>query len=226
MNYYRIGRVSQRGFTLVELLVTVSVIAVITAVVSFNQTDYTDRLALVNAASDLELQIREMQVYGVSVREYSPNTNLFNYSYGVMFNTNTITGAPGVLGPVNMWSFVDVNNNSRYNPPGGSWSTCSPGGTSECVATTTLRGGVTIVDLCVINSTNGQNCRSNGGTSVPGRLDIAFLRPDPNAIITYANTSGTVITFPNHRGAKIQLRSPRGRTMDIFIYTTGQISVR
>lgn len=219
----RIGNPS--GFTLVELLVTLTVITLITAVVVFNQADFADRLALTNVAAELELRIREMQVYGVSVREYQPNTSQFGYSYGVMFNTNTISGAPGAMGPISLWSFVDVNNNSRYNHP-GTWSTCTTGGTSECLEITTLKQGVTISDLCAINASNGQNCRSNGGSSVPGRIDITFLRPDPNARFIFANTSGNAITFPNHRGAKIQLRSPRGKTLDLYIYTTGQISVR
>lgn len=213
------------GFTLVELLVTLTVITLITAVVVFNQADFADRLALTNVAAELELRIREMQVYGVSVREYQPNTSQFGYSYGVMFNTNTISGAPGAMGPLSLWSFVDVNKNGRYNNP-STWSTCTVGGTSECLEITTLKQGVTISDLCAINSSNGQNCRSSGGSSVPGRIDITFLRPDPNARFSFANTSGTSITFPNHRGAKIQLRSPRGKTLDLYIYTTGQISVR
>lgn len=225
ISFRRLRTGNSYGFTLVELLVTLTVITLITSVVVFNQADFADRLALTHVAAELELRIREMQVYGVSVREYQPNTSKFGYSYGVMFNTNTISGSPGPMGPISMWSFVDVTNNGRYNNAGG-WSSCTIGGTSECLEITTLKQGVTISDLCAINASNGQNCRSNGGTSVPGRIDITFLRPDPNARFIFANPSGNSITFPNHRGAKIRLRSPRGKTLDLYIYTTGQISVR
>lgn len=215
--------VRKKGFTLIELLVTVTIIALITAITVFNQNDYSDRLALIQAASDIELQIREMQQYGISVREYSQNTNLFNYPYGVMFNTNV---GPGTLGPSNVWSFVDVNQNNKYNATNG-WSVCSPGGgTSECISTTTLKYGVTISDLCIINSSNGQNCKSQGGSGVPGRIDILFKRPNPNAWIAFSDTANVAINTPNYRGAKITLRSPRGKTINIWIYTTGQVSVR
>jgi len=210
------------GFTLIELLVTLSVIALITGVVVFNQDNFADQLALANATSDLELEIREMQVYGVSVREYQPNSNLFNYSYGVTLNTNIVTG---VLGLVSAWSFIDVNANGRYDIS-GSWATCTLGGVAECLKINKISRGVTISDLCVINSSGGQNCKSSGGSSVPGRIDITFLRPNPDARFYFKNLSGNVVNFANHKGAKIQLRSPKGKTKDIFIYTTGQISIR
>jgi prepilin-type N-terminal cleavage/methylation domain-containing protein len=213
----------KKGFTLVELLVSVTIIALITAITVFNQNDYSDRLALTQAASDIELQIREMQQYGVSVREYSPNTNLFNYAYGVIFNTNSGVGS---LGTTNSWSFVDVNQNGKYNATNG-WSICSPGGgTSECISTTTLKYGVTIFDLCIINSSNGQNCKSQGGSGTPTRIDITFLRPNANAIMYFTNSSNVNISSPGYKGAKIQLRSPRGKTINIWVYTTGQVSVQ
>lgn len=208
----------KKGFTLVELLVSVTIIALITAITVFNQNDYSDRLALTQAASDIELQIREMQQYGVSVRESSTNSGKFDYAYGVVFSLNAMTG------PYNAWSFVDVNNSTRYDPPSG--GACPNNSTSECIATTTLKYNVKIIDLCAINSSGGQNCKSSGGSGVPSRIDITFKRPNPNAIFAFNNTSGTPIIFPSHRGAKIRIQSPRGKTMDIYIYTTGQISVQ
>ena len=224
MSYFATNSIfRKRGFTLVELLVTVTIIALITAITVFNQNDYSDRLALTKAASDIELQIREMQQYGVSVRESSTNSGKFDYAYGITINLNS--AVTGTMGQYNLWSFVDINNSTRYNPPSG-WATCPNNSTSECVATTSLKYNVKIIDLCAINSSGGQNCKSNGGSGVPGRIDVTFKRPNLGAIFAFNNTSGNPVAFPNHRGAKIRIQSPRGKTMDIYIYTTGQVSVQ
>ena len=117
------------GFTLIELMVSVAVIALVTAVIVYNQGDFSDKISLVNTASDIELQIREAQVYGVSVREFQPSSNEFNFAYGVSINLNAFAGT---LGPTSYVSFIDrVTKDARYATP-AQWETWTVGGASEC----------------------------------------------------------------------------------------------
>jgi prepilin-type N-terminal cleavage/methylation domain-containing protein len=209
------------GFTLVELLISVSIIGLITAVVVFNQSDFADQIALSNVVNEIELDIRENQIYGVSVKEFQPGSLEFSSAYGSSFNL--IASQSGALGPVSYISFIDrIITDGKYNF-GASWSTCTVGGGSECININSLTRGNTIMDLCVRMSANNDVCRSGG--SGPSRIDITFLRPNPNARIAFLDSAGANLSFAGHIGAKVILRSPQGKTQSVVVYTTGQIAI-
>ncbi|OHA88712.1 MAG: hypothetical protein A2653_00215 [Candidatus Zambryskibacteria bacterium RIFCSPHIGHO2_01_FULL_43_25] len=210
---------SSRGFTILELIVSISIIVVITAVVAFNQKDFDDQISLANLATDIEVEIRQAQVYGISVREFAPNTNEFNISYGVSFNLLTSFG-----GGNNFYvSFADRPLPSQNNQYDGihSGSNCQIGGSSECLNFNNILRGNIISDLCVTLNNNTQQCFPN-----IGRFDVMFQRPNPDAVFTFFNPSGTVVPFPGHKGARIVITSPKGKTQSIHIYKTGQISIQ
>src|SRR3989338_6906440 len=58
-----------RGFTLVELLVTLSLFVVLTTIVLFSQQKFNGSILLTNLAYDVALTIRQAQTFGVNVRE-------------------------------------------------------------------------------------------------------------------------------------------------------------
>ncbi len=198
------------GFTLIELLVSVSIIGLITTVVVFNQGDLSDQISLSNVVNDLDLQIREAQTYGISVRERTPSSNDFNISYGVDFNIL------GINSPTNVayYSFADSGSKNGYFDTFG---TCTTGG--ECVIRNNISRGNTISQLCVVTSTGTETCGL-------GRLAISFTRPNPVARIVFFNSSGSPVTYSNHRGARVQMTSPKGKVKSIIVYTTGQVSVQ
>ena len=202
-----------QGFTLVELLISISIIGLITAIVVFNQSDFSDRLSLSNTVSEIDVLIREAQVYGVSVREFAPATSEFNVAYGVSFNFNN-TGSSNS----SFLSFADRNpRNGYYDTP----TTCVVGSASECLGRSNLLRGNTITSICVIQSNNATQC-----APTVGRFDVTFLRPNPDARFAFFNNSGNQISYPNHKGAQVEITSPKGKKQYIFIYTTGQISVQ
>src|SRR6266481_8758790 len=82
---------SRRGFTLVELLVTIGITLVILGTLVFNQSHYSDSAALKNLADTIGLTVRQAQVYGVSVKEFNTGSNNFSSAYGVDFNSATPT---------------------------------------------------------------------------------------------------------------------------------------
>lgn len=199
-----------------ELLVSVAIIVVITVVVLFNQRTFDDQIALSNAVSEIEIEIRQAQVYGVSVREFSPNTDEFDVAYGVSFaranNDRYI-------------AFADRSpQNARYDGNNSS-TNCTFGGSSECLNLATIQRGNVISRLCVIQSNGNPSCPTSGSGAVR-RLDVLFQRPNPDAVFTFINAGGNTIPFPNHIGAAIEITSPAGSTRMINIYKTGQISVQ
>src|SRR3989338_7579467 len=60
-----------RGFTLVELLVTLSLFVVLTTIVLFSQSKFNGSILLTNLAYDVAITVRQAQTYGVNVRETS-----------------------------------------------------------------------------------------------------------------------------------------------------------
>ncbi len=201
-----------RGFTLVELLISVSIMGLITGIVVFNQGEFSDNIALSNVVNEMELQIREAQVYGTGVREFSPGTNEFDAAYGVSFNI----GSAGASNSSYI-SFADRGlQNGYFNTP----ASCQPGPSSECIRVHNLTRNNIITDLCVIQSNNSTVCNPT-----VARVDITFNRPDPVAKIKFFNASGGVTNFVNHRGAQIEITSPKNKVMTIQVYTTGQIAI-
>ena len=81
----------QAGFTLVEMLVVIGIIAVITGVIITGQSAYNQSLLLTDTAYTVAFSVRQAQFYGLSSRGIAANsgTNVVNAGYGVSFNANT-----------------------------------------------------------------------------------------------------------------------------------------
>src|SRR3989338_1063071 len=72
---------SGKGFTLIELLVVTGVIIVVSGVVLANQNKFGGQVLLQNFAYDVEISIRQAQVYGLAVaRSGSGGTAAFGTS--------------------------------------------------------------------------------------------------------------------------------------------------
>jgi Tfp pilus assembly protein FimT len=201
------------GFTLVELIVSVSIIIVITVVVVFNQEDLGDQTALNNVVNNLDVQIREAQVYGISVKEFSTASNEFNIAYGVDFNLAN-TGASNN-------SFYTFGDRTNVNGYFDTFGTCTIGGTSECVGWNKLARGTTISKICAIQANAVEVC-----SNTVGRLAITFYRPNPTAKIVFFNSGGSLVTYPGYLGARIEISSPKGKKKSVVVYTTGQIAIQ
>ena len=200
------------GFTLVELLVSVSIIGIITSVVVFNQQDFTDQVSLSNTTSEISHQIREAQTYGVSVREFNTGTAEFNLGYGVSFNLNNTPGDSN-SSYIYFADRPDTNNNGRFDTPG----ICLPGSGSECLSRVYLSRGNTFTNLCAFLADN--SCLS------VARMDITFIRPYPNARVVFFNDAGAIMSLPTAQGGKVDITTSAGKVQKVVIYTTGQIAV-
>lgn len=186
----------KKAFSLVELIVTVSIISVILSVVLYNYGGFNDKLALSSAAQELAIGVRQAQAYGINVKESSVSSGQFNYAHGIYFNSQS---------PSSYVIYVDINSNNVYDS-----------GAGELVETVTLRNGITVNNIC-----NSTTCPASG----VARMSINFLRPNPDARIYFVNSSGVVVSGPISYG-RVQLRSPKGTFSYVIIESTGQVVVQ
>lgn len=192
-----------RGFTLVELLVTLSLFVILTTIVLFNQSKFNGSILLTNLAYDVALTVRQAQTYGVNVREdvkESQADEKFKHAYGVHFDTSK---------DKQFLMFADANGSKQYN---GSWQ-CKENN-DECVNSYSIKRGNKISDIKITSTNSG--CST--GCSV-NQLDISFLRPDPDA--TFSSPGKSNITE-----AKIIISSADGsNSRNVLVNSTGQISI-
>jgi prepilin-type N-terminal cleavage/methylation domain-containing protein len=197
----------KKGFSLVELLVSLGIMGVLLSVIVFNQKSYTEAALITNVADNLGLTIAQAQTYGLAVKQRAPNTADFTNGYGVSLSTLEDGGEEGFI------FFYDVNNSQYYD---GGW----PCGVAECLEKMEFLGENYIEDFCILRTQGANQC---GTTS---RVDISFRRPEPDARILFFNSGGNTFTVPNMSGVKITLRSASGLRKYVTVYTTGQISVQ
>ena len=151
-----------RGFSLIELIVVVGIFTVISAIVLANHTQFNSNVLLGSLAYDIGLSIREAQVYGLSVKQFSDSPD-FQVGYGVHFQT-----------PGQYLLFVDKNKNKRYDI-----------GDDGIQQTYTLGRGHSVKKFCGYTSSGSEEC-SNNAAALPF-LDIVFIRPSPDASILSAS---------------------------------------
>lgn len=163
-----------RAFSLIELLVAVSIFLVISTVILANHSRFNSSVLLGSLAYDVALSVREAQVFGLSVRQFSSS---FQVGYGLRFSGNN-----------SYIFFVDTNGNKKYDD-----------GVDSIVRSYALSRGHTILRFCGITAAALEEC-SDSATPITN-LDIVFFRPDPDAIIS-SNEPGVyssgkvVITSP------------------------------
>ncbi len=209
---------ASRGFTLVEMLVVLSIIAIITMISLFGQSTFNRSVLLTDTAYTVALSLREMQSLGLSSRKFGA---VQNAGYGAYFATNNTSSY--IL-------FADIGGSS---PP-----TACPKGTSgqpdwkpgNCryeVATDGLvqrysfSNRFSLSHICGTASSNGTRyCSTNDSLS---SIDVVFLR---------SNTTDTIMTGQRSAGptalskAEIYIRSNNGGdTRGICVSQVGQVSV-
>jgi prepilin-type N-terminal cleavage/methylation domain-containing protein len=183
------------GFTLVELLVTLTIFSIMTGIVLYNQQNFNNTIFLNNLAHDIALTARQAQTYGINVKEFAEGAGFRSYgiSFNKSFNKNFVLFADNPFPSTN-----GIFDNISF--------TC-PNDDSECVDNFIIKNSNYIKSLC-----DESNCDLDS-------LDITFVRPNPDALIK-VNGSAT-----NHPYAKIIVASENGNTKSIIIRSTGQIYV-
>ena len=197
-----------RGFTLIELGISLGIILVLTTILLSRYPETAVRLTLTNMSHTTALLIREAQVRGSAID--SVNSTLGGY--GVYFERSN---------PARLVLFGDTVDSAMEKPYGlpvgnGLYETGSP--INETKTTTKLSNGYVVKKICVgtpfvCNELNSPAINS---------LTISFTRPMPTPSI-YINGSKSV----NYSAACIELRSPRaplsGHIRSVQVFSSGVI---
>lgn len=201
------------GFTMIELMVTVSIFVVVSTITLANYPKFSSNITLDNLAHAMAISIREAQVFGLSVKEFG--SSVFP-GYGVSFNQ--AYDKSFIL-------FADSNGDKEYSRPS------SPNGDAcvgDCLEKFSIADNNEIYTLCgdlkadgvVVNTIEDLNTpNSNCGLT---SLDVSFTRPDPDASLI-----GTSVVWGkrNYSDAEVVVVSPKGSFQIVTVWSTGQISV-
>lgn len=203
-----------RGFTLLELIISLAIFAVMTALVVAKYGNFNQSTLLTDTAYDVAFVLREAQTYGVSVRNADAGYgNDFSGSYGVDFVPNGVSGNACGSSPTVITLFA---------------GSCSG---STNISSYTLVRGATVASVCAANG--GPSSCSGGGSGggsgpspspvpVTG-LEVIFHRPNPDAEICASDGDSWSC---NYTFASITLVSSDGSdSRTVTVRQTGQISV-
>lgn len=196
------NRYNIKGFTLVELMVTVGIFTIITGLLLARYSNFNQGIILTNLAYDVALTIRSAQSASINVKSAPGTTGYsgdFSQPFGVYFAENATSFTSFMES-----NYISDTNLGRYNQ-------------GEEIATTNITRGSKISDICA--GTEG-SCNSD-----ISELNIIFKRPDPVAHIISVSSVNNRIT-PENPYAEITVQSIDGATRKIIVRSTGQISVR
>lgn len=210
-----------RGFTLVELIVALTIMIVMTVVMLQNYPGATRRITLLNNTNTLALTIREAQLRGSAIDSITGSTT----GYGVFIDLATSS---------DMIFFNDDASTTIVSPNGlsvgdGVYHMDKDKEQDETKTTTVLSYGYSYKKLCVASSTASAGIAPygflcNATSSPPIRtLDISFTRPSSLAHI-HVNGSTTDV----NTSACIELYSPEspkaGHIRSVQVYYSGVVT--
>lgn len=202
-----------KGFTLIELMVTITIMMIMTSVVLFNYNRFNETTLLSTFAYDLSLTIRQAQVYGAGVRDSDLASQGSPISVGSIGNPS-FKKAYGLHFEKTKTSFsIFLDGLENNGLPNGIHEVGSQNATDIDLDTYLFQRGINIQALCV-GSGISENCDKTS-------LDVTFHRPDPEAIIT---ANGEIA---NYSQATIILQSADTKiSKSVIVNMTGQISVK
>ena len=212
-----------KGFTLVELLVVISIIMVITALVLNSQGSFNRTVTLANTAYDVALSIRSAETYGIDSHSINGNTNV---GYGIDFQKTTPNSfrlfADSYPAPSSSYgvchrsidpNMPDARAGDCIYEPSGSGST-----KDSLINVYTIANGMTISKFCAEQA--GVWSCSNSVSNQLTSMDIVFVRPDP---VPYISTNGFYDTITPATSACIALTSPQGGARYVKVTPSGEV---
>lgn len=148
----------KQGFTLIELMVVVSIVAFFSVVTLVSHRNFGESIAINNLAYDTALAFREAQIFGTSVRTQNLDPTGFDHPYVIRI----------VESENRFQQCFDLNDNNFCNLSGG-----------ELLKNFDIGKGNRIKDLCQV-SAGVEDCSIT-------RAHVSFLRPDPDATINVSD---------------------------------------
>ena len=215
-----------RGFSLVEMMVVLTIIVLVTTVAVMGQTTFNRSLILTDTAYTIAFSLREAQTLGLSSRV--AGTSVYNAGYGIRFSTQT----PHAYVLFADTSPAEPGNTQSGYCPGHTEPVTSPDShpgdciydqsvAAELVRTYTLNRGYRIYQFCGREwGGNDELCSGEDFET----MHISFMRPSTDTVIFGRTTGGAQLL--RLTDATIYLQSPDAVTERcITISKVGQIGV-
>lgn len=216
----------QSGFTLIEMLIVVAIFAVVATILLFRYSDFSTSVGVRNLAQEIGLSARKAQSYATSVRSIAGTNGIMSDTfpaYGISFSTSPTANKVYDPTSTNFALFVDVSPDAsgKTSNTFDNNSICGiPAVGQECVESFGITGQNKIVSLCTDSpSTNSCFTAQN-----PGKVNVVFHRPNPDAVICVVGATGSCISQPSSY-LKVTIQSVKGLQRVVTIWNTGQISV-
>ncbi len=199
--------------TYVELIVVLSIFAIITGTVIFNYKDFQKKIDIKNLANDIALKIVEAQKNSTSGRlmlnktpwESPPLPLPWKPSYGLYFNP-VDDGAN--TGNQIFYYFTDLDQNKKYDQLYG----CP---LSECIEKFQFTKG-NFIQYIKIHKYNGDitDIDTTG-------LSLTFTRPDSTMSVKIDSGPISEVNY-----VEIRISSETGIHSDLYIYSSGRVEIR
>ena len=208
----------QRGMTLVELMVVLSIFVIVTSLSIFDYKSFRSNISIQNLANDITLAVRKAQNFAIGAH----NANeVFTLGYGLHFTTSSDSSYGSISGSNKSFiMFIDSTVNKLYDY---STTDLTCGSDNECSEIFNITTSDRIVAIYLNDDTSPIESTS--------ALDITFLRPNPDAIFCHRfninSSSCNTSTVISHVRIKISngLTGTDEKTKIISIWNTGQISI-
>ncbi len=200
---------SIRAFTLIELMVSVSIMTIVLGITLMQRPEATIKLSLADVISSAELMVREAQLQGSAVNSLNDTyggagffLNLATSSQALRFRDRVDDSIPSTLG---------IGNGLYESTP-----------LNEQTEILEFMRGNKIKKLCVSTGTSTFFCNEENDPQIR-TLTISFNRPSPNANI-YINSSKDI----NYVSACAQfesLKAPnQGHVRSLLVYRSGVVT--
>jgi prepilin-type N-terminal cleavage/methylation domain-containing protein len=197
---------SQRGFTIVELLVTLGIVVLVTGIVMLRYSSFNSSVLLTSQAYLTAFDVREAQSLAISVRG---NSNQFREEYGLYFN---------MADPNEYLLFQDNEANGDHSP-----ARFNAG--EEIGVPYKVDSRFTILNICGTNGTS-RTCYTDDPETADESIDsgfddvaISFKRPDFDARF-YSPDKSNMQMVEIHIGNEDSVIIKK-----VVVYSSGQISI-
>lgn len=213
----REGRARSSGFTLIEIVVVLTILVTISSIVFASQSSFNKTLILANTAYDVALALRGAAMYGLG--GYA--TSMVPTGYGMHFERST----PGSFtlfadtypAPSALSACHAASDPSALDAQPGNCSYES--GQDTTVTTYALGNNITVSDFCAYASGVWSCAYAQGGGLTA--LDIVFARPDSDPFMSVNRSYSAVSPITN---TCLVISSPLGGGRFVSVSSTGRIT--